>query len=163
MRIAAINVDVMATVTVTTVGARRRCPRTQEQRRGSSAVPPPSLSPLRGGIAGVRSAPGAIGAGQASAGGGDGGDGIPRSDGGPQRVDRRAASTASAAEDDPPLPPPDAASAAADGAIFVWLTILIVLGANLPLGHRTLRRNSMREISGSFSPLAPEFFSPSRD
>ena len=63
----------------------------------------------------------------------------------------------------PPLPPPDAATAAADGAIFVWLTILIVLGANLPLGYRIIRRNSMREISGSFSPLAPEFFSPSRD
>ena len=63
----------------------------------------------------------------------------------------------------PPSPPPDAASAAADGAIFVWLTILIVLGANLPLGYRILRRNGMREISGSFSPLAPEFFPPSRD
>ena len=48
------------------------------------------------------------------------------------------------------------ASAAADGAIFVWLTIFIVLGANLPLGYRILRRNSMKE-------LAPEFFSPSRD
>jgi hypothetical protein len=40
-RIAAINVDVMTTVTVTTVGARRRCPRTQEQRRGSGVVPDP--------------------------------------------------------------------------------------------------------------------------
>jgi hypothetical protein len=33
-QIAAINVDVMMTVTVLTVGARRRCPRTQEHRRG---------------------------------------------------------------------------------------------------------------------------------
>jgi hypothetical protein len=31
----------MTTVTVTTVGARRRCPRTQEQRRGSGVVPDP--------------------------------------------------------------------------------------------------------------------------
>ena len=35
-RIAAINVDVMTTATVMTVGARRRCPsRTHEHRRGS--------------------------------------------------------------------------------------------------------------------------------
>ncbi len=40
---------------------------------------------------------------------------------------------------------------------------IIVLGANLPLGYRILRRNSMRGKKGSFSPLAPEFFSPSRD
>ena len=33
-RIAAINVDVMMTATILTVGARRRCPRTQEHRRG---------------------------------------------------------------------------------------------------------------------------------
>ena len=39
MRIAAINVDVMTTVTVTTVGASRRCPRTEEQRRGSGVAP----------------------------------------------------------------------------------------------------------------------------
>ncbi len=30
------------------------------------------------------------------------------------------------------------------------------------LGYRIQRRNSMREISGSFSPLAPEFFSPQK-
>ena len=41
MQIAAINVDVMKTATVTTVGARRRCPRTQEQRRGSGVAPEP--------------------------------------------------------------------------------------------------------------------------
>ena len=41
MRIATINVDVMKTATVTTVGARRRCPRTQEQRRGSGVAPEP--------------------------------------------------------------------------------------------------------------------------
>ncbi len=39
--IAAINVDVMMTAIVTTVGARRRCPRTQEQRRGSGVAPDP--------------------------------------------------------------------------------------------------------------------------
>jgi hypothetical protein len=33
--ITAINVDVMMTATVTTVGARWRCPRTQEHHRGS--------------------------------------------------------------------------------------------------------------------------------
>jgi hypothetical protein len=37
--IAAINVDVMTTVTVMTVGARQRCPRMQEQRRGSGVAP----------------------------------------------------------------------------------------------------------------------------
>ena len=37
--IAAINVDVMTTVTVTAVGARRQCPRTQEQRKGSGVAP----------------------------------------------------------------------------------------------------------------------------
>jgi len=36
-----INIDVMTTVTVTTVGASRRCPRTQEQRRGSGVAPDP--------------------------------------------------------------------------------------------------------------------------
>jgi hypothetical protein len=45
----------------------------------------------------------------------------------------------------------------------VFDDIIIVLGANLPLGYRILRRNNMSEISGSFSPLAPEYFSPSRD
>ncbi len=40
-QIAAINVDVMKTATVMTVGARRRCPRTQEQRRGSGVAPEP--------------------------------------------------------------------------------------------------------------------------
>jgi hypothetical protein len=40
-RIAAINVDVMMTATVLTVGARRRCPRTQEHRRGSGVAPDP--------------------------------------------------------------------------------------------------------------------------
>jgi len=40
---------------------------------------------------------------------------------------------------------------------------IIVLGANLPLGYMILRRNRMREISWSFSPLAVEFISPSRD
>jgi hypothetical protein len=40
-RIAAINIDVMTTVTVTTVGASRRCPRMQEQRRGSGVAPDP--------------------------------------------------------------------------------------------------------------------------
>ena len=39
MRIAAINVVLMTTVPVTTVGARRRCPRPQEQRRGSGVAP----------------------------------------------------------------------------------------------------------------------------
>ncbi len=39
--IAAINVDVMKTATVTTVGARRQCPRMQEQRRGLGVVPEP--------------------------------------------------------------------------------------------------------------------------
>jgi hypothetical protein len=34
MWIAAINVDVLTTATMRTVGARRRCPRTQEHRRG---------------------------------------------------------------------------------------------------------------------------------
>ena len=38
MPIAAINVGMMTTVTVTTVGARRRCPRTQEHRRGSGVA-----------------------------------------------------------------------------------------------------------------------------
>ena len=43
MRIAAINVDLMTTVTVTTVGAKRRCPRMQEKRRqrGSGVAPDP--------------------------------------------------------------------------------------------------------------------------
>ena len=36
-----INVDVMTTVTVTTVGVRRQCPRMQEQRRGSGVAPDP--------------------------------------------------------------------------------------------------------------------------
>ena len=36
-----INIDVMTTVTVTTVGVRRRCPRMQEQRRGSGVAPDP--------------------------------------------------------------------------------------------------------------------------
>jgi hypothetical protein len=40
-RIAAINVDVMKTATVTTVGARRRCPRTQEQCRRLGVAPEP--------------------------------------------------------------------------------------------------------------------------
>ncbi len=40
-RIAAINVDVMMTVTVLTVGARWRCPRMQEHRRGSGVAPDP--------------------------------------------------------------------------------------------------------------------------
>ena len=42
-RIAAINVDVITAVTVTTVGARQQCPRTQEQeqRRGSGVAPDP--------------------------------------------------------------------------------------------------------------------------
>ncbi len=40
-RIAAINVDVMMIATVLTVGARRRCPRTQEHRRGSGVAPNP--------------------------------------------------------------------------------------------------------------------------
>jgi hypothetical protein len=40
-RIAAIKVDVMKTATVTTVGARRQCPRTQEQRRGLGVAPEP--------------------------------------------------------------------------------------------------------------------------
>ena len=40
-RIAAINVDVMMTATVLTVGARRRCPRTQEHRRGSGVAQEP--------------------------------------------------------------------------------------------------------------------------
>ena len=40
-RIAAINVDVMTTVTVTTVGASWRCPRKQEQRRGSGVASDP--------------------------------------------------------------------------------------------------------------------------
>jgi hypothetical protein len=40
-RIAAINVDVMKIATVTAVGARRQCPRTQEQRRGSGVAPEP--------------------------------------------------------------------------------------------------------------------------
>ncbi len=40
-QVAAINVDMMKTATVTTVGARRRCPRTQEQRRGSGVAPDP--------------------------------------------------------------------------------------------------------------------------
>jgi len=40
-RIAAINVDLMTTVTMTTVGARRRCPRTQEHCRGSGVAPDP--------------------------------------------------------------------------------------------------------------------------
>ena len=31
------------------------------------------------------------------------------------------------------------------------------------IGYRIQRRNSRREKKGSFSPLAPEFFSPSRD
>jgi hypothetical protein len=41
MRIAAINVDVMMTATVLTVGASRQCPRTQEHRRGSGVTPDP--------------------------------------------------------------------------------------------------------------------------
>ena len=40
-RIAAIIFDVMATATGMTVGARRRCPRTQEHRRGSGVAPVP--------------------------------------------------------------------------------------------------------------------------
>ena len=40
-RIAAINVDVMMTATVLTVGARRRCPRTQEHRRGLGVAQEP--------------------------------------------------------------------------------------------------------------------------
>ena len=40
-RIAAINVDVMTTATVTTVEARRRCPRTQEHRRGLGVAQDP--------------------------------------------------------------------------------------------------------------------------
>jgi hypothetical protein len=38
MRIATINVDVMTTATVMTVGARRRCPRMQEEHRSGSGV-----------------------------------------------------------------------------------------------------------------------------
>jgi hypothetical protein len=41
MRIAAINVDLMTTATVTTVGTRQQCPRTQEHRRGSGVAPEP--------------------------------------------------------------------------------------------------------------------------
>ena len=41
MRIAAINVDVMMSEIGTTVGARRQCPRTQEQCRGSGVAPDP--------------------------------------------------------------------------------------------------------------------------
>ena len=44
MRIAAINVDVMTTVIVMTVGASRRCPRTQEQRWGSGVAPDSDLA-----------------------------------------------------------------------------------------------------------------------
>ncbi len=40
-QIAAINIDVMKTATVTTVGARRRCPMAQEQCRGSGVAPEP--------------------------------------------------------------------------------------------------------------------------
>ncbi len=40
-RIAAINVDVMKTATVMTVGARWQCPRTQEWRRGLGVAPEP--------------------------------------------------------------------------------------------------------------------------
>ncbi len=39
--IAAINIDVMTTVTVMTVGARRQCPRMQERHRGSGVAPEP--------------------------------------------------------------------------------------------------------------------------
>jgi hypothetical protein len=39
-RIAAINVDMMTTATVKTVGARWGCPRMQEHRRGSGVVAP---------------------------------------------------------------------------------------------------------------------------
>ena len=38
---AAINVDVMTTATVMTVGARRRRPRTQEHHRGSGVAQDP--------------------------------------------------------------------------------------------------------------------------
>ena len=41
MRIAAINFDVMTTATVTIVGARRRCLRMQEHRRGLGVAPDP--------------------------------------------------------------------------------------------------------------------------
>jgi len=41
MRIAAINIDVMMAATVTTVGARWRCPRTQEHHKGSGVAPEP--------------------------------------------------------------------------------------------------------------------------
>ena len=41
MRFAAINVDLMMTATMMTVGARRRCPRTQEHCRGSGVAPEP--------------------------------------------------------------------------------------------------------------------------
>jgi len=41
MRIPAINIGVMMTATVTTVGARWRCPRTQEHCRGLGMVPEP--------------------------------------------------------------------------------------------------------------------------
>ena len=41
MWIAAINVDVMTTATVTAVGARQQCPRMQEHHRGLGVAPDP--------------------------------------------------------------------------------------------------------------------------
>ena len=41
MGVAVINVDMMSTATVTTVGARPQCPRTQEHRREPGVVPVP--------------------------------------------------------------------------------------------------------------------------
>ncbi len=40
-QIAAINIDVIKTATMTTVGARWQCPRMQEQSRGSRVAPEP--------------------------------------------------------------------------------------------------------------------------